>query len=85
MSGQARAVLAATKGKAAKQRIKDIWVAQLSVEYKEAKKTSPAGVAAVLDGLDWEEEYTIPGKNTHVCPKICYKHFCSGNFWKHKL
>ena len=80
MSGQARAAIAATKAKAAKQRIKDVWVARLSVEYKEAKKTSPAEVVAVLDSLDWEEEYTIPGKNTHVCPKICYKHFCSGNF-----
>ena len=80
MSGQARAATAATKAKAAKQHIKDVWVARLSVEYKGAKKTSPAEVAAVLDGLDWEGEYTIPGKNTHVCPKICYKHFCSGNF-----
>ena len=85
MSGQARAAIAAAKAKAAKQRIKDIWAARLSVQYKEAKKTSPAEVAAVLNGLDWEEEYTIPGKNTHVCPKICYKHFCSSNFWKHNL
>ena len=85
MSGQARAVLAAAKAKAAKQRIKDVWAARLSVEYKEAKKISPAEVAAVLDGLDWEEEYTIPGKNTQLCPKICYKNFCSSNFWKHKL
>ena len=80
MSGQARAVIAAAKAKAAKQHIKDVWVAWLSVKYKEAKKTSPAEVVAVFDGLDWEEEYTIPGKNTHVCPKICYKHFCSSNF-----
>ena len=80
MSGQARAVIAATKAKVAKQCIKDVWVAQLSVQYMEAKKTSPAEVVAVLNGLDWEEEYTILGKNTHVCPKICYKHFCSGNF-----
>ena len=40
---------------------------------RKAKKTSTAEVAAVLEGLDWEEEYTIPGKNTHVCPKICFK------------
>ena len=38
MSGQARAAIAAAKARAAKQRIKDVWVAQLSVEYKEAKK-----------------------------------------------
>ena len=80
MSGQARAAIAATKAKAAKQHIKDVWAAQLSVEYKEAKKPSPAEIVAVLNGLDWEEEYTIMGKNTHVCPKICYKHFCSSNF-----
>ena len=72
MSGQARAALAATKAKVAKQHFKDVWVARLSVEYKKAKKTSPAEVVAVLDGLNWEDEYTIPGKNTHVCPKIIF-------------
>ena len=70
MSGQERATLAAVKVKAAKQRIKDIWAAHLSVQYKEAKKTSTAEVTVVLEGLDWEEEYTIQGKNTHVCAKI---------------
>ena len=73
MSGQERVAIAAAKAKAAKQRIKDIWAARLSVQYKEAKKTSTVEVAAVLEGPDWEEEYTIPGKNTHVCPKICFK------------
>ena len=73
MSAQHRAALAATKAKAAKQRIKDIWAAHLSVQYKEAKKTSTAEDAAVLEGLDWEEEYTILGKNTHVCAKIFFK------------
>ena len=72
MSAQQRATLAATKAKAAKQRIKDIWAARLSVQYKEAKKTSTAEVAAVLEGLEWEEEYKIPGKNTHVCAKIFF-------------
>ena len=71
MSGQARAALAAAKATVAKQCIKDVWVTQLSVEYKEAKKTSPVEVAAVLDSLNWEDEYTILGKNMHVCPKIC--------------
>ena len=66
-SGQTRAALAAAKAKAAKQRIRDIWSARLAVEYKEAKKTSPAEVAAVLDGVDWQPEYQIAGKNTHVC------------------
>ena len=73
MSGQERAAITAAKAKAAKQRIKDIWAAQLSVQYKEAKKTSTAEIAAVLEGLDWEEEYMILGKNTHVCPKISFK------------
>ena len=82
MSGQARAVLAAVKAKAAKQCIKDIWAAQLSVKYKEAKKTSPAEVVAVLNGLNWEDEYTILGKNTHVCPKICLKKFFAVIFGK---
>ena len=66
-SGQQRVAIVATKAKAAKQRIRDIWSARLAVEYKEAKKTSPAEVAAVLDGLDWEPKYQIAGKNTHVC------------------
>ena len=65
--GQQRVAIAATKAKAAKQRICDIWLAPLAVEYTEVKKTSPAEVAAVLDGLDWEPEYQIAGKNTHVC------------------
>ena len=73
MSGQERAAFAAAKAKAAKQRIKDIWAARLSVQYKEAKKASTAEVAVVLEGLDWEEECTIPGKNTHVCAKIFFK------------
>ena len=60
-------VLAAAKAKAAKQRIHDIWSARLAIEYKKAKKTSPAEVAAVLDGIDWEPKYLIAGKNTHVC------------------
>ena len=59
--------LAAAKAKAAKQRICDIWSARLAVKYKEVKKTSPAEVAAVLDGLNLEAEYKIAGKNTHVC------------------
>ena len=59
--------IAAMKAKAAKQRIRDIWSAHLAVEYKEVKKTLPVEVAAVLDGLDWEPEYQIARKNTHVC------------------
>ena len=53
--------------KAAKQRICNIWSARLAVEHIESKKTSPAEVTAVLDGLDWEPEYQIARKNTHVC------------------
>ena len=66
-SRQQRVAIAAMKAKAVKQRICDIWSACLVVEYKEVKKTSPAEVAAVLDGLDWEPEYQIARKNTHVC------------------
>ena len=66
-SGQTRVALAAAKVKAAKQRIHKIWSAHLAIEYKEVKKTSPAEVPAVLDGIDWEPEYQIAGKNTHVC------------------
>ena len=66
-SRQQRGVIAAARAKAAKQRIRDIWSACLAVEYKEAKKTLPVEVTAVLDGLDWEPEYQIAGKNTHVC------------------
>ena len=66
-SGQQKAAMVAAKAKAAKQRIQDIWSAHLVVEYKEVKKTSSAEVAAILDGLDWEPEYQIAGKNTNVC------------------
>ena len=66
-SRQTQAVLAAAKAKAAKQRICDIWSACLAVKHKEVKKTSPAEVAVVLDGLDWEPKYPIARKNTHVC------------------
>ena len=79
MLGQERATIAAAKAKAAKGYM-DIWAARLSVQYKEAKKTSTAEVAAVLEGLDWEEEYTIPCKNAHVCPKISFKKLYICNF-----
>ena len=65
-TAQQRAAIAAQKAKLAKQRIKDIWTAQMSITYEKAQKVSHAEVDAALEGLTWEKEYQIPGKNTHV-------------------
>ena len=64
---QTHAALAVAKAKAAKQHIRDIWAAKQAVECKGVKKTSPVEVAAALQDVQWQPEYTIAGKNTHVC------------------
>ena len=66
-TGQMRVALAAAKAKAAKQHIRQIWAAKQAVECKGAKKTSDVEVAAALQDVQWEPEYSIAGKNTHVC------------------
>ena len=66
-TGQTRAALAAAKAKAAKEHIQHIWAAKQAVECKGAKKTSAAEVAAALQDVQWQPEYIIAGKNTHVC------------------
>ena len=66
-TGQTCAALVAAKAKAAKWHIRDIWAAKQAVECKCAKKTSAVEVAAALQDVQWHPEYTIPGKNTHVC------------------
>ena len=65
-TAQQRAAIAAQQSKLAKQRIRDIWTAHMSINYSDARKVSHAEVDAALETTTWEKEYEIPGKNTHV-------------------
>ena len=65
-TAQQRAAIAAQQSKLAKQRIRDIWTAGMSIKYSDARKVSHAEVDAALETMTWENEYEIPGKNTHV-------------------
>ena len=65
-TAQQRAAIAARQSKLAKQRIRDIWTARMSIQYAEARKVSHAEVDAALDTITWQKEYEIAGKNTHV-------------------
>ena len=65
-TAQQRAAIAAQQSKLAKQRIRDIWMARMSIEYADAWKVSHVEVDAALETTTWEKEYEIPWKNTHV-------------------
>ena len=65
-TAQQRAAIAAQQSKLAKQRIRDIWTARMSINYSDARKVSHAEVDAALETATWEKEYEIPRKNTHV-------------------
>ena len=65
-TAQQRAAIAAQQSKLAKQRIRDIWTARMSINYSDAWKVSHAEVDAALETATWEKEYEIPRKNTHV-------------------
>ena len=63
---QQRAAIAAQQSKMAKQQIRDIWMARMSIQYADAQKVSHAEVDTALETTTWEKEYEIPEKNTHV-------------------
>ena len=37
-----------------------------SIVFVEAKHVTPAEVTAALTGFEWEDEYSVKGRNTHV-------------------
>ena len=51
---------------AAMDKICDVWTARSAVGYLDAQCTTPADILTALSSLEWEDEYLIPGKNTHV-------------------
>ena len=72
MAGQgptkvAAATLAEAKAKAARERINDVWTARKSITYENARKVPTIEVTNALGAVEWEDEYLIAGKNTHVC------------------
>ena len=66
MSGPSKAAQAVMKQKVAMECIKDVWVACMSIKYKDAQRVMPTEITSVLGDIDWDEEFVIPGKNTHV-------------------
>ena len=63
---QVTAAQAAQHKKAAMDKIRDVWTAHSAVGYLNAQCTTSADLLAALSGLEWEDEYLSPGKNTHV-------------------
>ena len=57
---------AAQRKKVAMDKICDVWTARSAVGYLDAQRTTPADILTALSSLEWEDEYLIPGKNTHV-------------------
>ena len=57
---------AALKHKATMDRIKDVWKSCATVKFMEAQRVTTPEIVTALADLEWEEEYLIPGKNTHV-------------------
>ena len=63
---QITAAQAVQHKKVAMDKICDVWTARSAVGYLNVQCTTPADILAALSGLEWEDEYLIPGKNTHV-------------------
>ena len=63
---QVTAAQAAQCKKVAMDKIHDVWTAHSAVGYLDVQHTTPADILTALSGLEWEDEYLIPGKNTHV-------------------
>ena len=63
---QVTAVQAAQRKKVAMDKIRDVWTAHSAVDYLDAQRTTPADILTALSSLEWEDEYLILGKNTHV-------------------
>ena len=67
MAGPSKAAQAVMKQKVAMGQIKDVWMAHMSIQYKDAQRVMPTKITSALGDVDWDEEFLIPGKNTHVC------------------
>ena len=64
--GTSNAAQAAQHKKAAMDKIRDVWTARSAVGYLDAQCTTPADILTAISGLEWEDEYLIPEKNTHI-------------------
>ena len=67
MAGPSKAPQAIMKRKVAMEWIKDVWAAHMSIKYNNAQRVTPTEITSALRDVNWDEEFVIPGKNTHVC------------------
>ena len=67
MAGPSKTVQALMKRKVAMNQIKDVWMARMSIKYKDVQRVIPEEIMSLLSNVNWDEEFLIPGKNTHVC------------------
>ena len=67
MAGPSKVAQAVMKRKVAIELIKDVWTAHMSIQYKDVQRVMPTVITSALGDVDWDEEFLIPGKNTHVC------------------
>ena len=65
-SNVTKAALALKRRNAAIEQVKTVWEAHRSIKYDEARRIPHTEVASALNDEEWEAEYLIPGKNTHV-------------------
>ena len=66
MAGPSKAVQAVMKWKVAMEWIKDVWMARMSIQYKDTQRVMPTEIQSALGDVDWDEEFLIPSKNTHI-------------------
>ena len=66
MAAQINMAAAQQHKKKVQERIREVWLARQSIVFAEAKRVTPAEVTAALTGLEWEDEYSVKGRNTHV-------------------
>ena len=52
--------------KKVQERICEVWLARQSIVSAEAKRVTAVEVTAALTGLEWEDKYSVKGRNTHV-------------------
>ena len=67
MAGPSKAAQVVMKQKVAMEWIKDVWMAHISIQYKDVQRVMPTEITSALGDVDWDEEFLVPGKNTYVC------------------
>ena len=67
MAGPSKAAQVEMKWKVAMEWIKDVWMAHMSIQYIDAQRVMLTEITLALGDVDWDEEFLIPSKNTHVC------------------